>query len=183
MALHPATKTFLSFLQSHPEIRSQIRAAPGRTLLYAGSFGGNPVWSGRTTFKPMWKEIAEYKRAHPEVADKQILPDVLARVTAPGTRYSSLLAYVQDLEHQVPERDAFTVWRALSGIFASNASGPVSFQIGSGITVDQKVFAATEASVLSRNPNVDATTKDLLAYFQRCIQSKNPNINIGLMSV
>ena len=59
----------------------------------------------------------------------------------------------------------------------------MSFQIGSGITVDQKVFAATEASVLSRNPNVDETTKDLLAYFQRCIQSKNPNINIGLMTV
>ena len=30
-----------------------------------------------------------------------------------------------------------------------------------------KVFAATEVSVLARNPNVDATTRDLVAFFQR----------------
>jgi len=172
MALKPETRAFLAFLQQHPEIRRQIRAAPGRTLLYAGSF-----------FKPMWKEIADYKRAHPEVADKQMLPDVLARVPVPGSRHGSLLVYVQDLERQVPwQPDGFTVWRALSGIFASNATGAVSFQVGSGVTPGQKVFAATEASVLARNPNVDATTKDLLAYFQRCIQSKESNINIGFIS-
>ena len=91
MALQAPTKDFLSFLRQHPEIQNQIRAAPGRTLLYAGSF-----------FKPMWKEIADYKRAHPEVADKQMLPDVLARITAPGTGYLSLLAYVQDLSGRCP---------------------------------------------------------------------------------
>jgi hypothetical protein len=172
MAFQPATKTFLSFLQQHPEIRRQIRAAPGRTLLYAGSF-----------FKPMWKEIADYKRAHPEVAEKQMLPDVLARIPVLGSRHVNLLAYVQDLERQVPwQPDGFTVWRALSGIFASNAVGAVSFQIGSGVESGRKVFAATEASVLVRNPNVDATTKDLLSYFQRCIQSKEANVNIGFMS-
>lgn len=172
MGFQPATKQFLSFLQKHPEIRHQIRAAPGRTLLYAGSF-----------FKPIWKEIADYKRAHPEVADKQMLPDVLGRIPLPGTRYVSLLAYVEDLEHQVPwQPDGFTVWRALSGIFASNATGAVSFQIGSGVEAGTKVFAATEASVLARNPNVDGTTKDLLAYFQRCIQTKQANINLGFIS-
>jgi hypothetical protein len=172
MALQAPTKDFLSFLRLHPEIRNQIRAAPGRTLLYAGAF-----------FKPMWKEIADYKRAHPEVADKQMLPDVLTRITAPGTGYFSLLAYVQDLERQVPwQPDGFTVWRALSGIFAANVTGPVSFQIGSGVHAAQKVFAATEASVLSRNPNVDPTTKDLIAYFQRCIQSKQADINLGFIS-
>ena len=172
MTLQAPTKDFLSFLRLHPEIRNQIRAAPGRTLLYAGSF-----------FKPMWKEIADYKRAHPEVADKQMLPDVLTRITAPGTGYFSLLAYVQDVERQVPwQPDGFTTWRALSGIFAANATGPVSFQIGSGVHAAQKVFAATEASVLSRNPNVDPTTKDLIAYFQRCIQSKHADINLGFIS-
>jgi hypothetical protein len=172
MVFQAATKAFLSFLQKHPEVRHQIRAGPGRTLLYAGSF-----------FKPMWKEIADYKRAHPEVAEKQMLPDVLARIPMPGTRYVSLLAYVQEFERQVPwQPDGFTVWRALSGIFASNANGAVSFQIGSGVEAGQKVFAATEASVLSRNPDVDATTKDLLSYFQRCIQSKQANINLGYIS-
>lgn len=172
MGFQPATKQFLTYLQKHPEIRHQIQAAPDRTLLYAGSF-----------FKPMWKEIADYKRAHPEVADKQMLPDVLARIPVPGSRHVNLLAYVQDLEHHVPWRpDGFTVWRALSGIFASNATGAVSFQIGSGVEAGKKVFAATEASVLSRNPNVDATTKDLLSYFQRCIQSKQADINLGFIS-
>ena len=171
MTLQAPTKDFLSFLRLHPEIRNQIRAAPGRTLLCL------------LFFKPMWKEIADYKRAHPEVADKQMLPDVLTRITAPGTGYFSLLAYVQDVERQVPwQPDGFTTWRALSGIFAANATGPVSFQIGSGVHAAQKVFAATEASVLSRNPNVDPTTKDLIAYFQRCIQSKHADINLGFIS-
>jgi hypothetical protein len=172
MPFRQSTKDFLTFLKQHPEIRNQVRAAPGRTLLYAGSF-----------FKPMWKEIADYKRAHPEVADKEMLPDVLKRVIAPGTGYLSLLAYVHDTERQVPwNPDGFTIWRALSGIFASNASGAVSFQIGSGIEPGKKVFAATELSVLSRNPAVDEMTRNLLAYFQRCIQTKDANINVGFMS-
>ena len=60
--------------------------------------------------------------------------------------------------------------------------GPCRFRIGSGVHAAQKVFAATEASVLSRNPNVDPTTKDLIAYFQRCIQSKQADINLGFIS-
>ena len=173
MALQALTKDFLSFLRQHPEIRNQIRAAPGRTLLYAGSF-----------FKPMWKEIADYKRAHPEVTDKQMLPDVLARITAPGTGYLSLLAYVQDLERQVPwQPDADSPRGALCPASSRRMPpGPVSFHIGSGVHAAQKVFAATEASVLSRNPNVDPTTKDLITYFQRCIQSKQADINLGFIS-
>ena len=46
----------------------------------------------------------------------------------------------------------------------------------------QNVFAATEIDVLLRNPHVDATTKDLLAYFKRCIQSKQADINLGFIS-
>jgi len=172
MGFQPATRHFLSYLQKHPEVRHQIRAGPDRTLLYAGSF-----------FKPMWREIADYKHAHPELAQKQMLPDVLSHILVPGTGYLSLLAYVQDLERQVPwQPDGFTVWRALSGVFASNAIGAVSFQIGSGVEAAKKVFAATEASVLARNPHVDVTTKDLLAYFQRCIQTKQADINLGFIS-
>ena len=120
MAFQRATRTLLTSLRGHPEVRQQIRAAPGRTLLYAGSF-----------FKPMWQEVADYRRTHPEVAQKQTLPDVLARITSPGTPHASLLAYVQNVEGQV---------------------------------------------------HVDPTTKDLLAYFQRCIQSKQSDINVGFIS-
>jgi hypothetical protein len=44
------------------------------------------------------------------------------------------------------------------------------------------VFAATEVPVLLRNPNVDSVTKDLLAYFQRCIKSRQPHVDLGFIS-
>ena len=172
MALQRETKSFLAFLQGRPDVRGKIRAAPGRTLLYAGTF-----------FKPVWKEIAELKRARPEFAAKELLPDVLARIPVPGTGHPHLLAYAQGVERAVPWRpDGFIVWRALSGIFAANAVGPVSFQIGSDVAASGKVFAATELAVLLRNPNVDARTKDVLAYYQGCIQNKKTAINFGFIS-
>ncbi len=170
MGLQPATRALLAILQAQPSLRWRIRAAPNCTLLYSGSF-----------FKPIWKEIADFKRAHPELASKETLPDVLARLPVPGTTYPSLLAFVLDVE-QPWQPDGFTVWRALSGIFASNAEGSVSFQIGSGVTAASKVFAATELAVLLRNPNVDGVTKDLLAYFQRCVQTRQADVNLGFIS-
>lgn len=170
MALQPATRAFLKILHAQPSLRWQIRAAPDSTLLYSGTF-----------FKPVWKEIADFKRTHPELASKQTLPDVLARLPVPGTTYPNLLQFVLDVE-QPWQPDGFIVWRALSGIFASNAVGKVSFQIGSGIAQTSKVFAATEVPVLLRNPNVDGVTKDLLAYFQRCIRSRQPDVNFGFIA-
>ena len=171
MVFQAPTREFLSFLQKNPRIRQQIRAAHGQTLLYAGGF-----------FKPMWREIEEFKRRDPQLARTEILPEVLARIPTPGTAYPHLRAYVEGVERQVPwQPDGFTLWRALSGIFAANAAGPVSFQIGSGVS-DQKVFAATEAAVLARNPKVDGTTKDLLAYYQRCIERGQTDINAGFLS-
>ena len=172
MSFQPLTRQFLSFLQSNPAIRYQIRAAPNQTLLYAGFY-----------FKPMWKEIADFKLQNPDFAQKETLPEVLARISVPGAGYPNLLTYIQTVERQVPWKpDSFTLWRALSGIFASNAVGAVSFQIGSGITPGEKVFAATELGVLLKNQNVDAATKDLLSYFERCIQSKQVNINFGYLA-
>jgi len=172
MSFQPLTKQFLSYLQSNPGVRYQIRAAPDQTLLYAGSF-----------FKPTWNEVAEFKRNHPEFARKETLGEVLALIKAPGSGHPNLLSYIQDVERRVPRLpDSFTLWRALSGIFASNATGAVSFYIGSGIDAKDKVFAVTELSVLSRNQKVDAATKDLLHYFERCIQSKQVNINFAYLA-
>ena len=73
---------------------------------------------------------------------------------------------------------------SLSGIFASNAIGAVSFQVGSEVS-QKKVFAMTEVSVLARNPRVDPLTKELLAYFQRCIHTRQTdiiNINVGFIA-
>lgn len=171
MPLQPSTKAFLSFLQKNPAVRDRIRASPGNTLLYAGAF-----------FKPAWKEIADLKQSNTQVATKETLPDVLAQINSPDKGFANLLAYVQDLERRVPWRpDGFTLWRALSGIFAANAVGAVSFSVASGVTRD-KVFAATELAVLIRNPNVDALTKEVLAYYQRCLDSKQTALNFGFIS-
>lgn len=91
-----------------------------------------------------------------------------------------MLAWAKSLDALVPWKDnGFIAWRALSGIFAANAVGAVSFNIGSGITTEDKVFAATEVPVLARNPNVDPMTKDILAYYQRCIRDGRSNMNFA----
>lgn len=113
----------------------------------------------------------------------EILPEALARVPMPTPPHASLQAYVDTVVAQVPRNpDHFTLWRALSGIFAHNAIGRVSCYIGSKVDPTTKVFAATEVSVLLRNPNIDETTRDLLAYYQRCIRRGETGINVGFLS-
>jgi hypothetical protein len=131
----------------------------------------------------MWKEIAELKGSDAQYADKETLPDVLVRIPVPGRPYANLLEWVKDLERIEPWRDnGFVAWRAVSGIFAANATGAVSFRVGSGITRAEKVFAATEIGVLARNPKVDALTRDILAYYQRCLQSGQADMNFGFVA-
>ena len=174
----PATKEFFRFLSENPAIRNQIRATPGKTLLYSGAF-----------FRSAFKEIQDRKRTDPQVAEKEILADVLARIPVPANLhpnpskpFPNLLAYVLDLEQQVPKNpDGLMIWKALSGIFAANASGAVSFWIGSGVD-ESKVFVITEIKVVLRNPNVDPLAKDLLEYYLRCVQNKNPGMNVGFIS-
>jgi hypothetical protein len=148
MPLLQPTKDLLRYLQQNPAVRAQIRAAPGRTLLYAGTF-----------FRPIWQELLWLKQRDPQLAQKEVLPEVLARVRVAGTPHASLLAWAQVLDAQQPwAENGFIAWRALSGIFAANAVGAVSFSVGSPVTAANKVFAATEVSVLARNRNVDPTT-------------------------
>lgn len=171
MALQQQTRDFLEFLRTNPLIRQQIQARKDRTVLYAGTF-----------LKPMWKEIEDLETDYPELADKETLPDVLKVTPAPGTGFPNLLEYTQHVERHVPWKpDGFTVWRAFSGIFAANAVGAVSFQIGSGVTPTEKVFAATELDVLLRNPKIDTTTRDLLEYYKRCVRRGEKDINVGVM--
>ncbi|RCW75733.1 hypothetical protein [Pseudorhodoferax soli] len=174
MSLLQPTKELLQFLQKNPGVRSQIRAAPDRTLLYAGEF-----------FRPVWQELSELKRSNAQMATKEILPDVLARISTHGMPYPNLLLWAKEIDklpQEVWKQNGFVIWRALSGLFASNAVGAVSFSVGSRISKDHKVFAATEIAVLARNPNVDAMTKDILAYFQRCVQTKQANMNFGFIA-
>ncbi|MEO8060637.1 MAG: hypothetical protein ABI671_20170 [Burkholderiales bacterium] len=172
MSLLPQTKELLSFLQTNPAVRAQIAAAPNTTLLYAGHF-----------FRPVWQELEQLKRSNASMLAKQLLPEVLARIGTPGQAQPNLLAWAKALDTLAPwKENGFIVWRALSGIFAANAVGAVSFCIGSGIEKSDKVFAATELPVLARNPRVDAVTKDVIAYYQRCARAGQTAVNFGYVS-
>ncbi|MEY8689200.1 MAG: hypothetical protein AB9M53_04875 [Leptothrix sp. (in: b-proteobacteria)] len=160
MALQQATKDLLVFLRTHPDLRSRIRARPNATLLYAGAF-----------FRPIWKEILAHKQSDSQLASKQILPEVLITLSAPGMPHANLLDWAQAIDTLQPwQQNGFIVWRA------------VSFSIGSPISVGNKVFAATEVGVLARNPNVDAITKELVGYFQCCLSAREVAINFGFLA-
>jgi hypothetical protein len=169
MSLSSPVKEFLSYLQKNPATRAAIAAPPNQTVLYAGNF-----------FRPIWRELLELKRSRPEFSSKRMLSEVLVQITVPGSRYSNLLAWAEALDRLVPwKENGFIVWRALSGIYASNATGAVSFCVGSGVTKANTVFAATELPVLLRNRNVDPITMDILRYYQRCIQQGQSAVNFG----
>jgi hypothetical protein len=172
MSLLPPTRALLVFLNRHPDVRAQIAALPDATLLYAGRL-----------MQPAWKEIEAWREQLPQLKTKKTLPDVLQTIRLTGQPHPNLLAWAQSLDQLLPWKDnGFIGWRALSGIFASNAKGSVSFVVGSGVTRDEKVFAATEVSVLLRNPQVDEITRDLLAYYQRCLQAGRSDLCVSYVS-
>lgn len=171
MALLPETRALFVFLRNNPAIRSRIAAPHDATILYAGNI-----------LKPAWREVAEMKRRLPQLASRKTLPDVLQQIALVGQPHPNLLQWAQSIDVLTPWRNnGWLAWRALSGIFASNARGAVSFVIGSGVTRADKVFAATEVSVLARNPHIDGTTRDLLAYYQRCIASGDPQLSVSFI--
>ena len=171
MPLQRATKELLMFLHDNPNLRSRIRAPANATLLYAGNF-----------FRPVWQELEQLKRTNALIATKTLLPEVLASIQTPAQPHPNLLAWAKSIDALDPWKDnRFVAWRALSGIFAANATGAVSFCVGSKVARGEKVFAATELPVLMRNPNVDPLTKDILAYYQRCLRTGQTSMNFGFI--
>jgi hypothetical protein len=171
MPLLQDTKDFLVFLRNNPVLRKRIAADRDKTLIYAGSF-----------FKPVWRELDELRKKSTE-QNFQLLPDVLHRLPPPPGAPGSLKTYVEALTDQsrMPWRDnGFIIWRALSGIYASNAVGKVYVYAGSGIT-KEKVLAITEINVLARNPNIDAVSLEIIRYLQNCVRTRKADINFGYM--
>jgi hypothetical protein len=197
--LHPLVVEFLKYLAAHPKLRTAIRAPYGKTILYAGDVPHRLgiAWNeaARKSSAPAFKngkpfpevrriqqELVERKGTDPQYGDKLTLEDVLKRVEAPDAPYPWLHDYAVFVDTHVPdERSRTVVWKALSGIFASNAAGPVSFALGNDISPATKIFASTEIAVLLRNPNVDQTTKDLLAYYQRCLQRGETELVVSIV--
>jgi len=172
MALHAQIKAFMQFLAANPQLRRQISAPTNATILYAGDTVQNNPWKRDT---PVYRKIQSMRLTNPSLAQKQMLNDVLERLPAPGTSHPSLLAYANHVDELlkkdgVAKKDQILIWRALSGIYASNARGAVSFIIGKGVSSEElKVFALTEMHVIGRNPNVDAITHDMVEYLKKCV--------------
>jgi hypothetical protein len=171
MALETETRKLFVFLRQNRAVRDRIAASPNATILYSGQI-----------LKPAWKEVADMKRKYPGLSGRKTLPEVLEKISLVNQPFANLLEWAQSLDSILPWKDnGFIVWRALSGIFASNAVGAVSFVIGSGITRTDKVFAATEVPVLLRNPRLDPTTRDLLEYYRRCIAQRRSDIGVSFI--
>lgn len=168
MPLQPPTRNFLIYLKQNKAVRDQIKAEPNKTLLYAGDFGS-----------PIWVQLETYKRNHPGAI--QLLPDVLRSIPAPPGSRGTLKDYVDDLTRQVSSRDQLVIWKALSGIFASNAQGTVYFSVGSHVNPATKVFASTEVHVLLRNPKISSDSRQLVEYYRRCVLGRTFDINTGFM--
>jgi hypothetical protein len=171
MALQPQTRELFVFLRRNRAVRDRIAAGPHATIIYSGQI-----------LKPAWKEVADMKLRYPALSGRKTLPEVLQSISLVGHPFPNLLEWAKSLDSMLPWREnGFLVWRALSGIFASNAVGAVSFVVGFGITHVDKVFAVTEVPVLLRNPRVDATTRNLLEYYQRCIAERRADIGVGFI--
>ncbi len=189
MALSSRTTLFLRYLHDHPAVRRALRASPGKALFYAGELKntiGNSYY-GFGYDAPVWRSLLALQKTEPQWADKEILPQVMERVPAPDTKFPSLRHYAESVEEELRRTlprespDMLIMWRALSGIYAANASGAVSFYLGAQAGAPQKVFAATEIWILLRNAQVDDTTRDYLAYLKRCLESGQADLNGTLL--
>jgi hypothetical protein len=168
MAIQPETRAFLVYLQKHKDVRARLKADRDKTLLYAGHF-----------FAPMWRELESFQRKNPGTI--QILPDVLRKIPAPPGSRGTLKDHVDGLTAKVSPGDQLIIWKALSGIFASNAEGTVYFSVGSGVDSNTKVFPSTEISVLARNKNISIEARQMVEYYQRCVREKRVDMNAGFL--
>jgi hypothetical protein len=129
--------------------------------------------------EPAWQRLLRLQISDPRINNFYMLPNVLNRINVPPDLYShiglvtaptvrTMLDYVNFLSgeggypKQVPwEPDGFTIWRALSGIFMSNATGRVRLLVADAQKPERerKVFFKTEMFVLARNPNIDPFSK------------------------
>jgi len=171
------TKEFLGFLSKNPGLRKQIAAPHDKTLVYAGKF----------FLRDSWKELEHMQARDRDKHDFVLVPTILKGMHPPqgtviGTQ--SMYEHLLMLDNLVPwQANGFIAWRAVSGIYASNASGKVRFYVGSGIRratgplgEAPKVLAATEVWVLIRNRNIDEASRDMVEYLARCVCTKQVDI-------
>lgn len=173
------TKAFNQYLNKNPAFRDQLRAAPGKTVAYAGSFEDVAAWV----------RLLRGQLGDPWQNDYQMLPDVLRQITCPTDLFKAvglvtppqivtLLDFVQYLTGDGPwpakvpwQPDGFTIWRVLSGIFMSNATGRVRILVGDVTDPASKVFFRTEIFVLERNPAIDIHARGAIHTLRQRIKS------------
>jgi len=171
--------SWLTF-KSIGEVRNRIKASPNKAFSMPGIDSQLLVEAGS---HQSWRELEDHQGQRPGVVET--LHDVLKRLPAPPPNVGTLQGYAEKLAQQEKRvngaRAERVIWRALSGIFASNAQGKVWFLVGSHVDPDTKVFALTEVYVLRRNPNISPESKDMLEYYLRCVQKRDPEIGGGYL--
>ena len=75
MSFEAETQEFLDYLHANESVRSLIKAAPNKTLLYSGGF-----------FQSIFNELEMEKRKNANLARLQTLSDVLARAGASSSK-------------------------------------------------------------------------------------------------
>jgi hypothetical protein len=175
--LNSNLKSFLGFLHNNRGIRAQIKASRDQGILYCGVHNGTPAY----------QHIEQQQKEHG--LQVQTLKDVTSKIPMPSNMGGgSLQEYAQELASGLEDdTNKAILWRALSGIYASNLSGKVALYVAEVVDetglaggknadgtlhytqekrMQRKVFTATEVNVLRRNTAIDKLDQETAAELQ-----------------
>ncbi len=181
VGLRNPARGFQRYLRTHPEFRDQIHAPKDETVAYVGSYLSQPAWH----------HLLHLQLSDPKTNNFYMLSDILRRIAVPndmfaevglvtGPAIETMLDYVNFItgdggrtpQVEVPwDPDGFVIWRTLSGISMSNATGRVRLLAADVPNRDAKIFFRTEVFVLSRNPGIDEFSKAALDTLRGQIRS------------
>jgi len=172
-AMSPSYRAFHHWLARH---RREIRADPGKTVIYSGGFRHGPG---------VWKRLAEYEKLLSRLRGRSIdwqpiehvlrrLPCTLHRhgdgeVLPPGlSRFKCMWDFACEAQRDglLTRHEEQQVWRNLSAWYAKNASGEV-FMFKGPVLKQYPDMLLAEVPVLARNGKL---TSD----FQRRIEQLMP---------
>lgn len=147
MALAPDLLTMLTFLRTHPAVRTRIPAPPDKTVVYSGSM------AGPDGVHAAWKLLARAKQQDPSRFDYVTLEERLRQfhvVSFGESLFDHANRLSDSLKRQGLPDQALILWRALSGVYVQGARGKVRALVLPGPNIGQSVFSLTEVSVLLR---------------------------------
>ncbi|NND58924.1 MAG: hypothetical protein HKN49_01505 [Gammaproteobacteria bacterium] len=145
-SLHSEIRKLLTFLKSHPDVRSRIAAPPDKTIVYSGDM------TSPAGVSAAWRLLEQAKKQDPQRFDYVTLEERLRTLHVPRfgeTIFEHAMRIARQLASEgVPDNQAVILWRALSGIYVQGAVGKVRALIFPGPRTPNSVFSLTEVNVL-----------------------------------